>query len=174
MTQSLFPAPELEVLTSYITDRPLPLTHLGDRAVLLVAFQVPCPKSLSRGISQLHGFPQAQRSFDFFAPTDVAVIGRHATFEHRDTVGPAAVTDCIQEFRLKFPIALDENSANDPILSTMERYNMRGAPSLRLIDKPGLLRTHSVGPVDDLRIGAQIGARTQEPVTRVLARSSAA
>jgi hypothetical protein len=168
MTKSLSPAPELQVLTWYNTDRPLLLSGLRDRVVVLVAFQVLCPKSSS------HGIPQAQRIFDVFAPTEVAVIGLHATFEHHDAVGPAVLKAFIQEYRLKFPIALDEPSANGPIPHTMERYKMRGTPSLILIDKLGLIRTHAFGPVDDLRIGAEIGALTQEPVTQVLARSSAA
>jgi len=54
----------------------------------------------------------------------------------------------------------------------MERYKMRGTPSLVLIDKQGLVRKHTFGPVDDLRIGAEIGALTQERVA--LSRSSAA
>jgi hypothetical protein len=57
----------------------------------------------------------------------------------------------------------------------MERYKMRGTPSMVLIDKQGLVRKHTFGPVDDLRIGAEIGALTQEGANSVvLARSSAA
>jgi hypothetical protein len=57
----------------------------------------------------------------------------------------------------------------------MERYKMRGTPSMVLIDKQGLVRKHTFGPVDDLRIGAEIGALTQERANSVaLARSSAA
>jgi hypothetical protein len=44
----------------------------------------------------------------------------------------------------------------------MERYKMRGTPSLVLIDKQGLVRKHTFGAIDDLRIGAEIGALTQE------------
>jgi hypothetical protein len=54
----------------------------------------------------------------------------------------------------------------------MERYKMRGTPSLVLIDRRGLIRKHAFGPVDDLRIGAEIGALTQE--SPAVARSSAA
>src|SRR5208283_1665462 len=71
----------------------------------------------------------------------------------------------IQEYRLKFPVALDLPSKASPIPQTMERYKMRGTPSLILIDKQGVVRKHAFGPVDDLRIGAEIGALTQEPGT---------
>ncbi|MGA2841616.1 MAG: hypothetical protein ABSG18_15835 [Steroidobacteraceae bacterium] len=44
-----------------------------------------------------------------------------------------------------------------------------------MIDKQGLVRKHTFGAVDDLRIGAEIGALTQESVKSAsLARSSAA
>jgi len=44
----------------------------------------------------------------------------------------------------------------------MDRYKMRGTPSLVLIDRQGKIRKHSFGPIDDLRVGAEIGALTQE------------
>jgi hypothetical protein len=43
-----------------------------------------------------------------------------------------------------------------------------------LIDRHGFVRKHTFGAVDDLRVGAEIGALTQESVTAALSRSSAA
>jgi hypothetical protein len=52
---------------------------------------------------------------------------------------------------------------------------MRGTPSLILVDRHGAIRKHAFGAVDDLRIGAEIGALIQEGGQSVaLARSSAA
>jgi hypothetical protein len=166
MTASLSLAPELLVHTWFNTERPLPLSAMRDRVVVLVAFQVLCPKSIAVGI------PQAQRIFDTFEPSDVAVIGLHATFEHHEAYNASTLKSFIQEYRLKFPIALDQPNPAGPIPLTMEHYKMRGTPSLILIDRQGLIRKHAFGPVDDLRIGAEIGALTQE--SRALARSSAA
>jgi hypothetical protein len=121
------------------------------------------------------GIPQAQRIFETFAPDDVTVIGLHSTFEHHDAVNPAVVKAFIHEYRLKFPIAVDLPSIGSPIPHTMDRYKMRGTPSLVLIDRQGLVRKHTFGAVDDLRIGAEIGALTQEAVTSAsVPRSSAA
>ena len=50
---------------------------------------------------------------------------------------------------------------------------MRGTPSLVLIDRHGYVRKHTFGAVDDLRLGAEIGALTQE-ADGAVARSSAA
>ena len=169
MTASISLAPELTVQTWYNTDRPLLLSGLRDRVVVLVAFQVLCPKSVSSGIAQ------AQRIYETFEPGDVTVIGLHATFEHHDAFSPAVLKAFIQEYRLKFPIALDQPNAGSPIPHTMERYKMRGTPSLVLIDRQGLVRKHAFGPVDDLRIGAEIGALVQERAgSASLARSTAA
>jgi len=167
MTTSTY-APELLVQTWFNTDRPLLLSGLRGRVVVLAAFQVLCPNSIGGGI------PQAQRIYETFEPKDVAVIGLHATFEHHDAFSPAVLKAFIHEYRLKFPIALDQPSPTSPIPHTMERYKMRGTPSLVLIDRHGFVRKHTFGPVDDLRIGAEIGALTQEADTVALSRSSAA
>jgi peroxiredoxin len=168
MTSNTNCAPELLVQTWFNTDRPLLLSSLRGRVVVLAAFQVLCPSSIASGI------PQALRIFETFEPKDVAVIGLHATFEHHDAFSAAVLKAFIQEYRLKFPIALDQPNAASPIPHTMERYNMRGTPSLVLIDRNGHVRKHAFGAVEDLRIGAEIGALTQESQSASLARCSAA
>jgi len=168
MTTTTNHAPELLVQTWFNTDRPLFLSGLRGRVVVLVAFQVLCPNSIGIGV------PQARRIFETFEPKDVAVVGLHATFEHHDAFSAAVLKAFIQEYRLKFPIAIDQPNPASPIPHTMERYKMRGTPSLVLIDRHGLVRKHAFGAVDDLRIGAEIGALTQESDSAALARSSAA
>jgi AhpC/TSA family len=156
-------APELQVQTWFNTDKPLLLAGLRGRVVVIAAFQVLCPNSVGGGV------PQAQRIFETFEPSDVAVIGLHATFEHHDAVNVAVLKAFIHEYRLKFPIALDQPNPTSPIPQTMDRFKMRGTPSLVLIDRQGLVRKHAFGPIDDLRIGAEIGALTQEPGSAALA-----
>jgi AhpC/TSA family len=168
MTTTSTYAPELLAQTWFNTDRPLLLAGLRGRVVVLTAFQVLCPTSVASGI------PQAQRIYETFEPQDVAVIGLHATFEHHNAFTAAVLKAFIQEYRLKFPIALDQPNAESPIPHTMDRYKMRGTPSLVLIDRRGFVRKHSFGAVDDLRIGAEIGALTQEADAPALSRSSAA
>src|SRR5580693_1296619 len=169
MTTMTAHAPELLVHSWLNTDRPLLLAGLRGRVVVLAAFQVLCPNSIANGI------PQAQRIYETFAPGDVTVIGLHTTFEHHDAFSGAVLKAFIQEYRLKFPIALDQPNAAGPIPQTMERYSMRGTPSLVLIDRNGMVRKHAFGAVDDLRIGAEIGALTQEAAAAAaVARSSAA
>jgi hypothetical protein len=168
MTTLQTAAPELLVQTWFNTDHPLHLSGLRGRVVVLAAFQVLCPNSIASGV------PQAQRIYETFAPGDVAVIGMHTTFEHHDAFNTAVLKAFIQEYRLKFPIALDQPNPSGPIPHTMERYKMRGTPSLVLIDRQGMVRKHAFGAVDDLRIGAEIGALTQENASTAVVRSSAA
>jgi hypothetical protein len=169
MTTPTTYAPELQVQTWFNTDRPLALSGLHGRVVVMVAFQALCPHSVATAI------PQALRIFETFEPGDVTVLGLHATFEHHGAYSPALIKAFIQEYRLKFPIAIDAPNAAGPIPHTMERFKMRGTPSLILIDRQGFIRKHAFGAVDDLRIGAEIGALTQEAVSlEARARSSAA
>src|SRR5260370_10802774 len=67
MTTSTY-APELLVQTWFNTDRPLLLSGMRGRVVVLAAFQVLCPNSIGVGI------PQAQRIYETFEPKDVAVF----------------------------------------------------------------------------------------------------
>ncbi len=168
MTDTKVYAPELLVHSWFNTDRPLLLSGLRGRVVVLLAFQVLCPSSIASGI------PQAQRIYETFAPGDVAVIGLHATFEHHDAFNSSVLKAFVHEYRLKFPIAIDQPNAAGPIPHTMERYKMRGTPSLVLIDRHGLVRKHTFGGVEDLRLGAEIGALVQETGIASAARSSAA
>jgi hypothetical protein len=169
MTATALEAPELAVNCWFNTDRPLALAGLRGRVVALVAFQALCPQSVAVAV------PQARRIHETFEPNDVAVIGLHATFEHHEAYSHATVKAFIQEYRLKFPIALDSANAAGPIPQTMDRYNMRGTPSLVLIDRQGLIRKHAFGPAEDLRIGAEIGALAAEsPAVARAAQSSAA
>jgi hypothetical protein len=161
-------APELLVERWFNTDEPLTLAGLRGRVVVIAAFQVLCPNSITCAV------PQARKIYETFAPSDVTVIGMHTTFEHHDAFSGAVLKAFIQEYRLKFPIALDQPNPASPIPHTMERYQMRGTPSLVLIDRHGMVRKHAFGAVDDLRIGAEIGALTQESATAAVARSSAA
>jgi peroxiredoxin len=156
MTNANLLAPEWLVQTWFNCERPLLLSGLRGRVVVIYAFQALCPHSVS------HAIPQAVRIFDTFEPKDVVVIGLHAVFEHHDSISAGLLKAFIHEYRLKFPIAADQPNSAGPIPHTMERYKMRGTPSLVLVDRQGFIRKHAFGPVDDLRVGAEIGALTQE------------
>src|ERR1700690_3416152 len=98
MTATALEAPELAVNCWFNTDRPLNLAGRGGRVVAVIAFQALCPQSVAVAL------PQA------FEPHVGAVIGLPPTFQHHEAYSHATLKAFIQEYRLKFPIALD--SAN--------------------------------------------------------------
>ena len=144
------PAPELMV--SEWLNTPTPITVAGEKGKVLVieAFQMLCPGCV------LHGIPQAQRIAATFKKDDVTVIGIHTAFEHHEAQGTSvAIAAFLHEYRIGFPVAIDK-ATDQPIPETMAAYQIRGTPSLMLIDRQGRLREHHFGSVSDLLLGAQI------------------
>ncbi|RYD17812.1 MAG: redoxin domain-containing protein [Verrucomicrobiaceae bacterium] len=139
------------------TPEPLHLADLKGRVVVLHAFQMLCPGCV------LHGVPQTSRLFQFFDPADVAVVGLHSVFENHAAMTPDALRVFMHEFRVKFPVGIDTPGGDDRIPVTMRRYQLRGTPSLLLIDRAGKLRAHRMGQVEDLVLGAAIQQLIDEP-----------
>ena len=113
MTTSTVLAPEWLVQSWFNTDRPLLLSGLRGRVVVLCAFQALCKDSSAFAV------PQALRIYSTFEPKDVAVIGLHATFEHHSAITPAVIKAFIHEYRVKFPVGLDLPSPDGPIPQTL-------------------------------------------------------
>ncbi len=145
------PAPPLAVSSWLNTPEPLTLEQLRGRVVVLHAFQMLCPGCVSHGLPQAAGIHQ---SFDARA---VAVIGLHTVFEHHEVMTPAALRVFAHEYRLTFPLAVDQPSEDDPLPRTMRAYGMQGTPTLVLIDALGRRRAQHFGAVSDLIVGAEIG-----------------
>ena len=149
-------APELAVSHWFNTPEPITLQSLRGRVVLLHAFQMLCPGCVS------HGTPQAQRAQSLFRNTDLAVIGLHTVFEHHAAMTPVSLEAFIHEYRLTFPIGVDQASENDPIPITMRRYQMRGTPSCVIIGRDGAIRHHGFGQEEDMALGAILGSLLAE------------
>jgi len=148
--------PPLSVSRWFNTPAPLTLEGLKGRVVVLHAFQMLCPGCVS------HGTPQAERLHRMFEAKDVAVIGLHTVFEHHAAMTPVALEAFIHEYRLTFPIGVDEAGTDGPIPVTMARYGMRGTPTTIVIDRAGIVRKHQFGQADDLSLGVAIGALLAE------------
>lgn len=149
-------APEWAVSQWFNASAPITLQELRGRVVMLHAFQMLCPGCVA------HGTPQAQRAHQLFRQTDLAVIGLHTVFEHHAAMTPVSLEAFIHEYRLTFPIGVDEASGDGPIPVTMRRYEMRGTPTTILIGRDGTLRHHGFGQEDDLALGAIIGTLLAE------------
>lgn len=144
------PAPDWEVGEWLNTATPLTLAGLRGKVVVVEAFQMLCPGCV------LHGIPQAQRIEALFPREHVAVIGLHAVFEHHEANTRAALAAFLHEYRVAFPVGVDRHEKGNPLPLTMQRYAMRGTPTLLLIDREGRLRQHWFGQVEDLLVGSEI------------------
>lgn len=145
-------APALQVAHWFNTPSPLTLESLRGRVVVLHAFQMLCPGCVA------HSLPQAQRLHQLFPAEQVAVVGLHTVFEHHAVMGSAAALQAfIHEYRLTFPIGIDQPDGRQGVPLTMQALQLRGTPSLVVLDKQGRVRLHHFGAIDDLRLGALLG-----------------
>lgn len=134
------------------------LADLRGSVVVIEAFQMLCPGCVS------HGLPQAQRVAATFG-SDVTVIGLHTVFEHHDAMGPVSLEAFLHEYRITFPVGVDELSPDRGAPVTMRRLGLRGTPSLVLVDRRGHVRLNAFGQIDDLALGAQIARLIDEPAS---------
>lgn len=168
MTTSAGLAPELEVSRWFNTTAPITLAGLRGRVVAVHTFQMLCPGCIT------HGLPQATRLRRMFDERDLAVIGLHTVFEHHAVMTEQALGVFIHEYRLAFPIGVDQPGIDDPVPRTMQKYALRGTPSLVLIDRSGRLRMSHFGQIEDLQLGAAIGRLLAEPESATSALGDAA
>lgn len=135
---------------------PLTLQALRGRVVVLHAFQMLCPACVSDGL------PQAARIDRWFSRDTVCVVGLHTVFEHHAVMGLEALKAFVHEYRLQFPIGVDQPGLHGAVPQTMQAYGLQGTPSLILIDKAGRVRLSHFGRIDDLAVGAAIGQLSAE------------
>ena len=146
--------------TRWFNSAPLELADLAGKVVVLHAFQMLCPGCVS------HGLPQAARVHAAFDSNDVCVVGLHTVFEHHDAMTPVALEAFLHEYRVPFPVGVDR-PGDEPIPATMRAYDMRGTPTLVLIDRRGRRRTQIFGRPEDLELGAAIAALVGESVEQL-------
>lgn len=151
MTTSTALAPPWRTTAWLNTPEPLALEQLRGRVVLLHAFQMLCPGCVS------HGIPQAQRVAELFVGTPLVVVGLHTVFEHHEGMKVESLRAFLHEYRVRFPVGVDApDPGGDAIPQTMRAYDMRGTPTIVLIDAQGRLRRQAFGAYDDLLLGAEL------------------
>lgn len=161
-------APELVASHWFNTPQPITLEGLRGKVVVIEAFQMLCPGCVS------HGLPQAQRIAEVFNPADVSVIGLHSVFEHHTAQGTRAALEAfLHEYRIRFPVGIDAAASAGTIPQTMQAYQLRGTPSLILIDRQGIRREQHFGSVSDVAIGAQVMQLVAEKIDDSYTKDSA-
>lgn len=140
---------ELNVSHWFNTDQDINLAGLQGQVVVIEAFQMLCPGCV------LHGLPLAQKVQKTFESDNLTVLGLHTVFEHHAAMSPISLEAFLHEYRITFPVGVD-TAGDSSIPKTMEAFQMRGTPSMLLIDKAGALRSRHFGEVNELRLGAEI------------------
>lgn len=154
---TLHSAPEFEVSGWLNAAGPVTLASLRGRVVALYAFQMLCPGCVA------HALPQAKQLGQHVGRDELAVLGLHTVFEHHEAMNERALAAFLHEYRIEFPVGIDRPGESGPIPCTMERYRMRGTPTLLLFDRQGVLRHSLFGHLPDLQVGALIGRLLAEP-----------
>ena len=143
-------APEWRISEWLNADTPITLAALRGRTVMVCAFQMLCPGCVS------HGLPQAMRLTTTFPADTLAVIGLHSVFEHHAAMTPVALRAFLHEYRIRFPVAVDQPGTSGPLPRTMAEWQLEGTPTLILFDRAGQMRARHFGQVSDLALGAQV------------------
>jgi hypothetical protein len=127
------------------------------RVVVVLAFQMLCPGCVATAI------PQVKKVHESLGGQQLAVAGLHTVFEHHEAMTPVALEAFLHEYRVRFPVAVDEPTPGQAIPKTMAAYEMQGTPTLLVFDRDGNLRLHHFGHIEDLALGAMLGQLLAAP-----------
>jgi len=144
-------APAWQVSQWFNCRQPPELERLRGRIVVLHAFQMLCPGCVS------HGVPLAERVHRQLAGDDLVVVGLHTVFEHHAAMTPVALEAFLHEYQITHPVGVDTHAPGVAIPLTMASYDLRGTPSMVVIDQLGRIRMHEFGKVDELLLGSILG-----------------
>ncbi len=147
-------AQELQVKTWLNTEKPLSLEQLKGKVIVVYAFQMLCPGCVE------HTLPQAKKVHTTFSSNDITVIGLHTVFEHHEAMQEVSLRAFLHEYRITFPVGIDQPDETSPLPKTMTAYQMQGTPTLLLINHEGDLHAQYFGHTPDLQLGAEIAKLT--------------
>lgn len=150
-------APQWET-SHWFNSEPVSVDDFRGRVVALGSFQMLCPGCVANGL------PQLQRIEQTFNRRDVAVVALHTVFEHHAAMTPISLEAFLLEYGIAFPVGVDSHDDPNGPSITMQRYGLRGTPSLVLIDRQGFIRHSSFGFEPDLAVGARIAQLVGETV----------
>jgi peroxiredoxin len=144
-------APELLVQRWFNASKPIGLQGLRGKIVVIHAFQMLCPGCVQ------HSIPQARKMHEIAKGSDIVTLGLHTVFEHHAAMTPVSLEAFLHEYRIQFPVGVDQPGDGQPIPKTMAAYGMRGTPTTIVIDREGRIARHSFGQEDELAMGLFLG-----------------
>ncbi len=129
-----YPAPDFAGITSWLNTKPLQLSELRGKVVLVDFFTYSC-------INCIRTQPYLKQWYDNYKDSGFEIIGVHAPEFAFEKV-TSNVADAVKKAGLTYPVALDNN------FSTWNAYDNKYWPASYLIDQNGNVRRYHAGEGD--------------------------
>jgi thiol-disulfide isomerase/thioredoxin len=133
-----FRAPDFSSTT--LEDGPIALRDLRGKVVLLNFWATWCPPCRAE-------MPAIQSVYQAH-PGDMVVLAVN------EAEAPGVVKDFVSPFHFGFPILLDRDAA------IAQRFRVQGLPTSYFVDRDGIIRAASIGPMDRATIESRVAALT--------------
>ena len=135
-------APEW-VVSQWINSKPLSLTELKGKVVIVEFFQLWCPGCNRFSISLMLDWEKKYEDND-----NIQLVSIHTVFEGHDYQTPQRLRKFIREKGSNHPVAIDKHELGSLTPVTMHLYQTRGTPEMAIIDKNGKIRLQLFGSFD--------------------------
>ena len=127
-------AKELSIQTWLNTNSDFSI-NLEDGVIKYIhVFQMLCPGCV------YYGIPQTIEVFKKFNSPKFQVMALHSVFENHHVMTQDALGVFIHEWKLTFPVGIDQRLENEWMPETMKAYQLQGTPSTIVIDGKGKVR----------------------------------
>ena len=85
--------------------------------------------------------------------------------ENFDQMNIYQLNHVLHEYKVTFPVGVDQHVGNSDMPLTMAAYTMRGTPTTILINRSGKIAANIFGQIDDLALGAMIQSLLEDTTT---------
>ena len=118
-----YPAPLLMGITSWMNSKPIKLSELSNKVILVEFWTSSCPYCRN-------ALPHVNSWYKRYHNRGFLVIGIHSP-KNEEEKGQVIVKEAIDRYAIHYPVALDNN------FETWDNYRVEGWPSFYLIDRSG-------------------------------------
>ena len=138
-------APEWDI-SEWINSKPISLSGLRGKVVVIDFFQLWCPGCNSFSIPLMHHWEQV---FEKEASKgDIAFVSIHTVFEGRSFQTPKRLRRFLKKKGINHAVGVDRHIGGNRLPETMRRYATSGTPEMAIIDKNGIIRMQHFGGFD--------------------------
>lgn len=135
-------APEW-VVSQWINSKPLSLTELKGKVVIVEFFQLWCPGCNRFSIPLMLEWEKKYKDND-----NVQLVSIHTVFEGHDYQTLQRLKKFVQEKGINHPVGVDQHVQGSHTPRTMQLYRTRGTPEMAIIDNKGRIRLQLFGSFD--------------------------